>query len=151
MTCAWGCGIRWLASLAFFSAAAAAGAQSPTGSPAANPGWARVLGSVGLDLAPGPPSFVLLEGDSPQSRQWGFRPTEKSVRVASVEELREPKLEVVWQKPVTVPVYELPPGARVFTREKWTGAPLVAGVRRDGKAVLWTITDTYEIGARMSG
>jgi hypothetical protein len=146
MICAWGCGIRWLASLAFFSAAAAAGAQSSTGGPAENPGWARVLGSVGLDLAPGPPSFVLLEGDSPQSRQWGFRPTGKSVRVASVEELGEPKLEVVWQKPVTAPLYELPPGARVFTREKWTGAPLVAGMRRDGKAVLWTITDIGERG-----
>jgi len=94
---------------------------------------------VGLDLVP--PKFVLLEGEGPD-----FRPTRRTVRVASVEESRDPSLEVVWEKPLTLPVYELPGGARVFAREKRTGTPLVAGLHRDGRAVLWTAAPAGERG-----
>lgn len=100
---------------------------------------ASSLASVGLDLVPG--KFVLLEGEAAD-----FRPTPATVRVASLEETRDPKLEVVWEKPLTLPVYELPAGARVFTREKRTGAPLVAGFRREGRAVLWTAAPAGERG-----
>ncbi|HYM11750.1 MAG TPA: hypothetical protein VEU62_13525 [Bryobacterales bacterium] len=152
MTCASACGIRsraesWRAPLLLTVALLLAGAAAaaPVETPEAG-GWRRILASVGLDLVPGPPAFTILEGDSPQAREFGFRPTSKTVRVASVEELRDPELEVVWEKPLVLPVYELPEGARVFAREKWTGAPLVAGFRRGGRAVLWTAAGVGEKG-----
>jgi hypothetical protein len=94
---------------------------------------------VGLDLVPS--GLLLVEGAAPE-----FRPTAATVRVAAVEESRDPKLEVVWERPLTLPVYEVPPEARVFTRERRTGAPLVAGYRRDGRAVLWTATSPGDRG-----
>lgn len=100
---------------------------------------ASTLASVGLDLVP--PKFVLLEGEGQD-----FRPTRQTVRVASVEESRDPSLEVVWEKPLTLPVYDVPQGARIFAREKRTGAPLVAGLQRDGRAVLWTAAPAGERG-----
>lgn len=139
MTSASASGILWLASF-LLAATAALGASPEPG------GWPRILASVGLDLVPGPPPFLLFEGDSSEARDLGFRATPKTTRVASVEELRDPELDIVWEKPLTLPVFELPAGARVFTREKWTRAPLVAGLRRNGRAVLWTAAAVGEKG-----
>ncbi len=137
MTCASGSGIRWLASFAF--AAIAAGAPVEI----RGDGWSRLLASVGLDLLPA--KVMLLEGDSPEARRLGFRPTKKTVPVAHVEDARDAALEIVWQTPVTLPVYEIPAAARVFARDKWSGAPLVAGFHGGEQVVLWTATG---IGAR---
>jgi hypothetical protein len=109
-------------------------------------GWDRVLASVGLDAVPGSLPVTVLEGDSPEARRVGISPSGRSVRVASVEESRDPDLEVVWEKPVVTPVYEVPADARVFTRERWTGAPLAVGIRRGGRKWLWTATDVGEKG-----
>jgi hypothetical protein len=84
---------------------------------------------------------AVFEGDTAIGRTLGFAPGEKRVTVRSVTELRSPKLEVVWQKPLELPVYQLPAGATVFAREKWEGAPLVAGIKRGGGCVLWVAAD----------
>ena len=113
MTCASASGIRWRINVAFlFLVPLALGAETRT----AASGWQRILASVGLDLGAAPAQFTILEADSPQARALGFRPTAKTVRVAAVEELRDPQLEVVWEQPLTLPVCELPAGARVFAR-----------------------------------
>ncbi len=83
-------------------------------------------------------TFLVLEGDTALSRTFGFRATASRTRVASIVDLRQPNLPIVWEKPVEIPVFELPAGARLFVREKWQGAPLVAGVRRGQGDVLWT-------------
>lgn len=98
-----------------------------------------VLAGVGLDLTPG--GFTLISGATAE-----VRPTQATVRVASTTELRDPKLEVVWEHPLTLPVFRLPADARVFTRERRTGAPLVAGFRRGGRAVLWTAASPGDRG-----
>lgn len=82
-------------------------------------------------------AFVVIEGDSPVAREMGFTHDGKTVVVRGVEDLRASKLEVVWEKPVAVPVYSIPPEARVFARERWGKAPLMAGFRRGSGAVLW--------------
>lgn len=71
--------------------------------------------------------------------------TSKRVRVASVVDIHRPELAIVWEKAIELPVVELPPGATVFTWEKWTKAPLVAGWRDSRGAALWIATD---LGAR---
>jgi len=128
--------------------------------------WPRVLGSVGLQLGPsvflvreGEASpagdwparvshgaFLILEGNSEAGRSFGFRPTSGKRRVVSVEDLLRPRVEIVWEHPVETAVFELPPEATVFCRERWSGAPLVAGFRRGAGAVLWVALPPGERG-----
>jgi hypothetical protein len=82
-------------------------------------------------------ALVIVEGESESARAFGFRAKEKRVRVQSVEDARRADLRIVWEEAVELPVFETPGGARVFTRERWTGAPLAAGFRRGAGAVLW--------------
>jgi hypothetical protein len=129
-------------------------------------GWERVLSSIGL--APGetihvtPPvtaatvkewaariergAFVILEGDSPLAAAMGIRRTNRRVVVRSVEESRAPKLQVVWERALDLPAWELPAHARVFTKERWEAAPLVAGFRHGAGGVLWTAAPPGESG-----
>jgi hypothetical protein len=81
-------------------------------------------------------AYLILEGDSEAARGFGFRPTAQSVRAVSVEDLGCPGLDIVWERPAEVPVIVLPAEARVFARERWSGAPLVAGFHRGAGAVL---------------
>jgi hypothetical protein len=132
--------------------------------------WPHILSSVGFRPDPGGPVkifvvlagetaspdgwaqrvesgvFLILEGDSPAAQFFGFRPTAKRVRVTSVEDLRRPSLSIVWERPVDLPVFDVPNEARIFTRERWHQAPLVAGYQRGAGAVLWVAATPGEKG-----
>ena len=123
--------------------------------------WPGILSSVGLTSAPtgvasvfivranssltGPQwleraergAFVIVEGDSPVARSLGFVASKRNVVVRGVEDLRAPKLEIVWESPATLPIYVLPAAARLFARERWEHAPLMAGFRKGAGGVLW--------------
>jgi hypothetical protein len=103
---------------------------------------AQSLRSVLAPLNLDPAQAVFVVGDSPEAKAYGFRPTSKAVTVRSLIEARNPKLRIIWEEALEVPVFEMPEGARVFTRERWTGAPLAAGLpgigKDNGKPVLWT-------------
>ena len=45
-----------------------------------------------------------------------------------------------------MPRFAMPPEARVFARERWTGAPVLAGYRRGAGAVLWVAASPGEHG-----
>jgi hypothetical protein len=124
--------------------------------------WANILSSVGLVQSPTGGSsvfvvrdmsaltaaqwlqraehgaFVIVEGDSSLASSLGFKPTAKHVAVRGIVDTHRQKLSIVWEHPLELPVYEMPPGARVFTKERWTGAPLTAGFRKGTGGVLWT-------------
>ncbi|GIU80090.1 MAG: hypothetical protein KatS3mg005_3328 [Bryobacteraceae bacterium] len=110
--------------------------------PPAQGGWSRVLEAAGLD----PSRLTVLEGDSAAARAAGFVPEGGSIEVRSVTDTFLPSLQIVWEKPVTVPRFRVPERAAVFTREKWTGAPLAAGFREGGKVVFWTAAPIGEKG-----
>jgi hypothetical protein len=111
---------------------------------------AQSLKSILAPLNLDPAQAVFVVGDSPEAKAYGFRPSAKLVTVRSLIEARNPNLRIIWEEALEVPVFEMPPGARVFTRERWTGAPLVAGLpglgpdkenakeNDKGKPVLWT-------------
>ena len=122
--------------------------------------WQRIFASVGFQSGGGPVgifviragqagaaeqwiervengAFVILEGESAVAQSFEFRPTSQRIRVRSVQGLRRPRLSIVWEQAVDLPVFEIPSKAQVFTRERWLGAPLVAGFRRGAGAVLW--------------
>ncbi len=103
--------------------------------------WKPVLSSVGVRATLEPARFRIAVGDSRWAQEAGFRPTEKTVRVASLVDEREPRQEIVWEDPVQLPVYAFPSRAQVFVREKWTGAPLMAGLAARDGGLLWVATD----------
>jgi hypothetical protein len=82
-------------------------------------------------------TILIVQGESPTSAAFGFRPTAKRVTVRSVADARAPKLEIVWEQALDLPVFEVPKEARVFAKEKREAAPLMAGFRRGEGAVLW--------------
>ena len=131
--------------------------------------WPEILGSVGL--RPSPPAlagiyvlregsgastqwaakveggaFLILEGESAAAESFGFRKTADNTRVASVTDVHRPQLPVIWQAPKELPLFEVPQGARVFAKERWSGAPLVAGLRRGKGGILWVIASPGEHG-----
>jgi hypothetical protein len=154
--------MRSLASLILALAACAAAPPTFHAGGGGAGAWPEILGSVGFqpasadrasilvvragDPMPAPGwqqriengSFFILEGDSDAARVLGFRPASQRARVLSVVETRNPGLEVVWERAVEAPVYEIPQKATVFAKEKWSGAPLVAGFRSGSGGVLWT-------------
>ena len=122
--------------------------------------WPQVLSSVGfhpqpagaadiLVLRPGAPAvaqlterveqgaFVIVEGASTAADLFGFRAGKEHVIVGSVEDVHRPKLPIIWQKAAELPRFEIPKQARVFAKERWTGAPLIAGYSSGRGAVLW--------------
>ncbi len=58
------------------------------------------------------------------------RSESRTVIVRSIEDEHAPKLHIVWEKPLDLAVFEMPPEARLFARERWQHAPLMAGFRR---------------------
>ena len=125
-------------------------------------GWPQVLSSLGLQpqaagaradvmvLRPGAKgqaadylaqadagAILILEGPSELAESLGFHAAARRVHVQSVEDLRRPELRIVWEDALDLPVFEIPADARVFTRERWQKAPLVAGMRRGAGAILF--------------
>lgn len=83
-------------------------------------------------------TILVLEGESRLASAFGFRASAKPhVLAASVEDIHAPKLRIVWEKRLEIPVFDIPREARVFARERWSGAPLIAGFRNGAGAVLW--------------
>ena len=83
-------------------------------------------------------AILILDGDSPLAAAFGFKPGAKPHIIArSVEDVRAPKLRIVWERPLELAVFDIPKEARLFARERWQRAPLMAGFRRGSGAVLW--------------
>ena len=83
-------------------------------------------------------AILILEGESPLAESFGFHATTKPhAIVRSVEDVRASKLHIVWEKPLEIPVFEMPKEARVFAVERWQRVPLMAGFKRAKGAVLW--------------
>jgi hypothetical protein len=131
--------------------------------------WPAILSSIGLQRRPAGDSHVfvartgspasaewhtrvangailILEGDSSLAGMFGFHRTAGNARITSLTDLRNPSLSIVWEKGLELPVYDLPAGAQVFARDRWSKAPLMAGFRRGSGAVLWIAAPPGERG-----
>jgi hypothetical protein len=82
-------------------------------------------------------SFLILEGESEIAAAFGFRAGGRRVQVRNVVDARDASLDIIWEKRLELPVFDIPSEARVFAAERWTDAPLVAGMRCGEGAVLW--------------
>jgi hypothetical protein len=126
---------------------------------AAPGGWANMLRSLGLPERPeaearvivvpaGAASrdwlaradggaVVILEGDSEAARSLGFVPAAKKIVVRLVRDERQPDLRIKWAKPARASVFTVPQDAKVLCRDRRSGTPLVATLKRGRGAVLW--------------
>jgi hypothetical protein len=131
--------------------------------------WPAILSSVGhiagpaasasiLVAAPAAPASpdwsrrvengaaLILEGSSPLAASFGFRPQAETVSVVHIVDVHNPSLPIVWSKAIDIPRYEIPPGAREFAKDRWTGAPLIAGLPVGSGAVLWVAANPGQNG-----
>lgn len=83
--------------------------------------------------------IVILEGLGSLAEAFGFRDTGKRVTIRSVRDLHDPKLDILWERAAELPLASLPTEAQLFSWERWTHAPLVAGYRLGQGGVLWTL------------
>jgi hypothetical protein len=91
-------------------------------------------------------SVLILEGESSLAEMFGFRPGSSNVKTASLIDVHQPELPIVWEKGLELPVFQVPAAANTFARERWTGAPMMAGARRGAGAVLWVAVPPGERG-----
>lgn len=91
-------------------------------------------------------AYLVLEGESSTAESFGFRAAKENVRVTSLQDVHQPKLPIVWEKGLELPRYEVPAEVKVFAKERWTGAPMLAGFRRGAGAVLWLAVSPGERG-----
>lgn len=82
-------------------------------------------------------AHLILEGESEIAAQMGFRAGAQRLRVQHIRDARLPELPVIWGEALELPVFQVPAEARVFARERWQDAPLMAGFRHGAGAVLW--------------
>jgi hypothetical protein len=131
--------------------------------------WPEILSSIGLLRQPanlahvfvaraGTPAssewndrvdqgaILILEGESSLGEMFGFRRGAALVKVNSLTDVHRPGLAIVWEKGLELPVFDLPGGAIVFARERWTRTPVMAGVRRGAGILLWVAVPPGERG-----
>ena len=80
---------------------------------------------------------LILEGSSPLAASFGFKARLDSIPVIHLIDVHNPSVPVIWSKSVELPRTDAPADARIFAKERWTDAPLVAGYRLGAGAVLW--------------
>ena len=91
-------------------------------------------------------AFLILEGETEIAASLGFKAGAKRVVVRGVEDVHAPKLQIVWDKSVQLPVFEVPAAAKVFARERWKRRAADRRVQRGSGAVLWVAAQPGEQG-----
>ncbi|MDX2268818.1 MAG: hypothetical protein NW208_11980 [Bryobacter sp.] len=116
----------------------------PGASPALSP-WQRILRAYGLP----PEDWARVEhlvGHSSLTQSLGIGLGKQTVEVRQIRDITRPELPLIWEKPEKVVAAVLSPEWTVFARERWQGAPVLAGRRVGEKVLLWTATAIGERG-----
>ncbi|MDE3198603.1 MAG: hypothetical protein KGN84_19805 [Acidobacteriota bacterium] len=82
-------------------------------------------------------AVLILEGTSPLAASFGFRPSLDTVSVIHIVDEHNPAIPIVWSKAIEIPKTTMPAGARVFAKDRWSGQPMIAGLKVGEGAVLW--------------
>ncbi len=90
--------------------------------------------------------IVLLTGTGAAAEALGIRAKPETVEVRQIVDARAPKMQIIWEQPVSIPAVELPADFTVFAKEKWKGAPVLAGKQIGTGALLWMATDPGPTG-----
>jgi hypothetical protein len=126
--------------------------------------WPQIFSSVGIARADGGPAnlfvvrnvapgsvpqwiqrieqggIVVVEGEGELAAALGITPSTQRVTVRSIVDRHAPKLEIVWESPIEIPVFNVPKDASVLATERWDHAPVMVALHRGMGAVLWIAT-----------
>ena len=91
-------------------------------------------------------AIVVIEGESELASAIGIAATAKRLDARSAIDARSPGLTMIWEHAESVPVFTVPAETEIFVRERWTSAPLMAGIRRGKGAVLWLAVSPGPLG-----
>src|SRR5690606_37484772 len=99
--------------------------------------WTEILSSVGFS----PETAKIVIGNSDEARALGFSAQKETITIRRIIDLRRPQLEIYWSPEATIPRFIVPEDARVFAHDRWTNAPVMAGLIRNQQIYLWLATD----------
>ncbi|HTB21042.1 MAG TPA: hypothetical protein VK708_23115 [Bryobacteraceae bacterium] len=123
--------------------------------------WPQIFSSIGITRAAGGPAnlfvvrtvaagsvpqwiqrieqggIVVLEGEGELATALGIVPTNQRVVVRSIVDQHAPKLPIVWESPLEIPIFTVPKDATVLAFERWDHAPVIVALHRASGAVLW--------------
>ena len=85
--------------------------------------------------------IIILIGTGAAAEAIGIHAKPETVAVRQIVDARAPKMQIIWEQPVSIPAVELPADFTVFAKEKWKGVPVLAGKQMGTGAVLWMATD----------
>lgn len=100
----------------------------PAGTPVAASTWRPIVEKGAI---------LILEGNSEFANALGISPTEKKVQTRQIRDSNDESASIIWERTLDLPVFTLPKTAKVFARERWSNAPMTAGLRLGQGAVFW--------------
>lgn len=98
----------------------------------------NVLKSLGFPIPPANVRF--LSGHSPEAAAAGIESTPAKLRIQYLRDSTNPKLPIIWEKPVDTNAARLSPAWHIQASERWTGQPALAWRNDDGTITVWTAT-----------
>ncbi len=85
---------------------------------------------------------MVLEGEGELAAALGIAPAVGVPRVVvrSIVDQHAPKLPIIWESALEIPVFSVPKGATILAVERWDHAPVTVAFHRGTGAVLWIAT-----------
>src|SRR5271169_1057988 len=116
--------------------------------------WPQIFSSIGITRAAGGPAnlfvvrtvaagsvpqwmqrieqggIVVLEGEGELAAALGIAPGNQRVVVRSIVDQHAPKLPIVWESSLEIPIFNVPKDATIVAVERWDHAPVTVALRR---------------------
>ncbi len=127
--------------------------------------WERIFGAVGMaagkaseakiivvnantpydvgGLKPG--QILIVEGAGPLAKLAGMTLGE-TLAIRQIRDEHSPQTEIIWERAESAPRATAANGMEVFARERWSGAPVMAGKKQGQAGILWIATSPGQDG-----
>ncbi len=87
-----------------------------------------------------------MEGFGRAAENIGISEKPNHISIRQIWDMHAAGMQIFWQPALEIAEPVLPSGFEVFAKEKWTGAPVLAGKKTAGGAILWLATDPGPAG-----